>query len=34
MEIVLGIGNSLLERSTFEYYFGDLVQNSIFEKVV
>ena len=32
VEFVLGLGNNLVKRNTFEYYFGDLIQNSKLEK--
>ena len=34
VEFVLGLGNNLLERSTLEYYLGDLIRNSEYEKVI
>jgi hypothetical protein len=34
VEFVLGLSNNLLERSTLEYYLGDLIQNSEFQKVI
>jgi hypothetical protein len=33
VEFALGLSNNLLERSILEYYLGDLIQNSEFEKV-
>ena len=34
MNLYFGFGNNLLERSTSEYYCGDVILNSKFLKVI
>jgi hypothetical protein len=34
LNLVLRVGNNLLERSTFGYYFGDVIRNCTFANVV